>query len=84
MRKAEPSTLIFAQDQSNLTFVLFTMVLPPASLEGYTYSMEVEQKVGNPSPSLARAWTHQSHEKDGSEQFASISSLYFVERDTVT
>lgn len=53
MRKVEPYTLIFVQDQSNLTFVLFTTVLPLASLEGYT-STEVEQKVVNLSPSLAR------------------------------
>lgn len=42
MRELEPYT-IFVQDQSNLTFVLFTTVLPLASLEGYS-SKEVEQK----------------------------------------
>lgn len=82
MRKVEPSTLIFAQDQSNLTFVLFTMALPPASLEGYTYSKEAEQKVV--IPWSGKRMNTQSHEKESSEQFAGISSLYFIERDTVT
>lgn len=83
MREVEPYTLIFVQDQNNLTFVLFTTVLPLVSLEGYS-STEVEQKVVNLSPSLVRGWTHQSHEKESSEQFAGIFSLYFMERDPAT
>jgi len=53
MRKAEPYTLIFVQDQSNLTLVLFTTVFPFASLEDFA-NAETEQKMVNLSPALAR------------------------------
>lgn len=75
MRKVEPHTSIFVQDQGNLTLVSFTTVLPFASREGYA-STEVEQKVVNLSPSLARGWAHWSYEKESSEHLVCISSLY--------